>query len=211
MIEVNMSEEDRTDQMAHPTDKTKYKADVVIDGKEINNVAFHTKGNSSLFFTAEAGKDKFSYGLSFGKFSGGKTFHGLNKLNLQNNITDGTAMREYMAFWLFRRMGVDAPLASYVWLTVNGEDQGLYTALEDVGDSFLGRTTGGEGVIYKPEDGGMDLTEEEMDRIRSGESVAHDNGGGTDLVYKDDDEDSYPDIKSRNRIVQKSLYAFEGA
>ena len=194
MIEVNMSEEDRADQMANPTDKAKYKADVVIDGEEIKDVAFYTKGNSSLFFTAEAGKDKFSYKLNFGKYTEDGNYHGLDKLNLQNNIADGSMMKEYMVFWLFHKMGIDAPLASYVWLTVNGEDQGLYTAIEEVGESFLERMANGEGTLYKPEDGEMALNKEEMERITAGVSAAHDSNGGADLIYKDDNDESYPDI-----------------
>ncbi len=219
-IEVSMSEEDRADQLATPQDKTKYKVDVVIDGEEVKDVAFHTKGNSSLFFTVDAGRDKFSYGLNFRKYTDGGTFHGLDKLNLQNNFSDATSMREYMAFWLFRRMGVDAPLASFVRLSVNGEDQGLYTALEDVGNSFLERVAGGEGAIYKPEDGDMGLTEEEMERIKNGESAAHDNGGGASLVYKDDSEESYPDIfenaetddtaENRERVISALKALSEG-
>ena len=93
-----------------------------------------------------------------------------------------------------RKMDVNAPLASFVWLTVNGEEQGLYTALEDVSNSFLARIAGGKGAIYKPEDGEMGLNEEEMENIRNGKSAAHNNGNGADLVYKDDKEESYPDI-----------------
>ena len=83
---------------------------------------------------------------------------------------------------------------SFVWLTVNGEDQGLYTVLEGVENSFLERTAAGEGTIYKPEDGDMALNNEEMERLQTGSSAAHDNGGGADLAYKDDNEESYPDI-----------------
>lgn len=193
-IDVIMSEEDRADQLADPKDKTKYKSNVVIDGEEIKDVAFHTKGNSSLYFVAAAGKDKFSYGINFGKYVDDQSYHGLDKLNLQNGFSDASSMKEYMAFWLFRRMGVDAPLASFAWLTVNGEDQGLFTVLEDVNDSFLERIASGEGTLYKPEDGEMALTDEEMESLISGNSAAHDNGGGADLAYKDDNEESYPDI-----------------
>lgn len=193
-IEINMSEEDRADQLANPKDKTKYEATVVIDGEEMENVAFSTKGNSSLYFVAEAGKDKFGYEIDFGKYTEGQSFHGLNKLSIQNNFSDATMMKEYMSYWLFRRMGVDAPLVSYVWLTVNGEDQGLFTAHEKTDESFLERTAAGEGTIYKPEDGDMALDDEEMASLMSGNSAAHDGGGGADLAYKDDDEQSYPDI-----------------
>ena len=193
-IEIYMSEDDRADQLADPKHKKKYKVDVVIDGEEIPNVAFNTKGNSSLYLPAYFGKDKFSYALNFAKYEKGRTFHGLKKLNLQNNISDGTLIKDYMAYWLFRRMGVNAPLASYVWLTVNGEDQGLYTAIEDVSESFLERIADGEGTIYKPEDADLELNDEEMARLLEGEVATHNNGRGADLVYKDDKEESYPDI-----------------
>lgn len=193
-IDVSMPEEDRADQLANPKEKTKYKASVVIDGEEISDVAFHTKGNSSLYFVADAGKDKFSYGINFGKYVDDQDYHGLDKLSLQNNYADASYMKEHMSFWLFRRMGVNAPLTSFAWLTVNGEDQGLFTVIEGVEDSFLERTAAGEGTIYKPEDSGMGLTDEELEKLNSGVSAAHNNGGGADLKYKDDDEESYPDI-----------------
>ncbi len=48
--------------------------------------------------------------------------------------------------------GVDAPLCSFVYITVNGEDWGLYLAVEAVEDSFLQRNYGGEyGELYKPD------------------------------------------------------------
>ncbi|MGI6220895.1 MAG: CotH kinase family protein [Coriobacteriales bacterium] len=178
-IEVSMSDGDRADQLANPTDKTKYEADVTVDGETIEDVSFQAKGNSSLFFMVDVGRDKYSYAINFGKHVEGQTFHGLDKMNLQNNFVDGSAMKEYMTYWLFRKMGVDAPLASFAWLTVNGEDQGLYTALEDVDDSFLERTTAGEGTLYKPEGSSMALSDEEMERIKAGNSASHDSAFGT--------------------------------
>lgn len=193
-VEVTMSEEDRADQLANPKEKTRYLADVVIDGEKINDVSIQTKGNSSLYFTVDAGKDKYSYEVDFGMFTKGQKYYGLDKLSLQNNFVDSSSMKEYMAYWLFAKMGVAASQASYVWLTINGEDQGIYTALEKPEDSFLNRTADGKGTLYKPEDSNMALTDEEMERLKEGKSAAHDNGGGADLIYRGDDENSYPDI-----------------
>ena len=99
-----------------------------------------------------------------------------------------------MAYWLFRRMDVNAPLASFVWLTVNGEPQGLYTAVEYVGDSFLEREYEGKGTLYKPEISDLGLDEKGMDDLREGQSAARENAHGADLIYTDDREESYPDI-----------------
>lgn len=193
-IDITMSKKDRAEQMKNPKDKTKYRTTVTIDGEKIEDVAFHTKGNSSLYLPISAGKDKYSYGLDFGKYTNGKTYHGLDKLDLQNNFSDGTAMKEYMAYWLFNQMGVKAPLASFVWLKVNGEVQGLYTALEEPGNSFLDRIAKGKGTLYKPEDGGMGLNDKEMESLFEGNCLAHNSDGGANLKYKDDKEESYPDI-----------------
>lgn len=48
-------------------------------------------------------------------------------------------MKDLVSYRLFRDAGVEAPLVSNVWLTVNGTDQGLYMAVEDVNAGFLNR------------------------------------------------------------------------
>ena len=48
--------------------------------------------------------------------------------------------------------GVAAPLSSFVYITVNGEDWGLYLAVESVEESFLQRNYGSNyGDLYKPD------------------------------------------------------------
>ena len=74
-------------------------------------------------------------------------------------------MKDYVSYEAFRAAGVPAPLTSYVWLTVNGEDRGLYMAVEDLSESFLERNHGGAGVIYKPESSDLGLTLEKVQAI----------------------------------------------
>lgn len=38
-----------------------------------------------------------------------------------------------------------------LWLTINGEDHGLYIAIEDISEGYLERVHDGEGELYKPE------------------------------------------------------------
>ena len=87
-----------------------------------------------------------------------------------------------------------APLTSFVRLTVNGEDAGLYLAVEDIGDAFLGRAFGGEGVIYKPESEELGLTLDKIRDIMENGLPMTKEPHGADLVYRDDDPASYPDI-----------------
>ena len=103
-------------------------------------------------------------------------------------------MKDHVAYELFRNMDVAAPLSSYVWLTVNGKEQGLYLAVEDMDSAFIDRALKGEGNLYEPETEGLALTEEELERIKRGEPLDRATSEGSDLVYRDDDPESYPDI-----------------
>ena len=61
-------------------------------------------------------------------------------------------MKDYLAYTLMGDFGVAAPLCSYAYITVNGEDWGLYLAVEGVEDAFLKRNCGSDyGNLYKPD------------------------------------------------------------
>ncbi len=124
---------------------------VVIDNDAVKNVAIRGKGNTSLSTVASMGSERYSLKLEFDHYETGKTYKGLDKLCLNNLIQDNTYMKDYLAYRLMTRFGVDTPLCSYVWVTVNGEDWGLYLAVEAVEDSFTQRVYSGEGDLYKPD------------------------------------------------------------
>ena len=151
-VDINISDEDWEDLKANPTAKTKYRTDITIDGETVKDVSFSTKGNTSLTAVAQdKDSDRYSFKINFGKYVDSQTYYGLNKLNLNNIYADATYMKDYLSYEIFRQAGVDSPLVSYVWLTVNGEDHGLYIAIEDISESYLDRTQNGEGELYKPE------------------------------------------------------------
>ena len=151
-IDITISDDDWADLRQNPTDKTKYQTDITIDGETIKSVSFATKGNTSLTSVAQdEDSDRYSFKVNFGKYIDGQTYYGLNKLSLNNIYADATYMKDYLSYEIFRQAGVESPLVSYVWLTVNGEDHGLYIAIEDVSESYLERTSDGEGELYKPE------------------------------------------------------------
>jgi len=61
-------------------------------------------------------------------------------------------MKDYIVYQMMGQFGVSSPLCSYVYLTVNGEDWGLYLAVEGVEESFLERNYGSNyGELYKPD------------------------------------------------------------
>ena len=124
---------------------------VVIDGESYKNIAIRAKGNTSLSQVANYGSDRYSFKLEFDHYSDSTTYHGLDKLCLNNIIQDNTYMKDYLCYTMMNYAGVSSPLCSFAYITVNGEDWGLYLAVEAVEDSFLERNYSGTGNLYKPD------------------------------------------------------------
>ena len=134
------------------TDEEYVLCDLVIDGENYNSVAIRAKGNTSMTQVASYGNDRYSFKVEFDHYDDSITYHGLDKLCLNNIIQDNTYMKDYLTYQMMGYFGVNAPLCSYVWLTVNGEDWGLYLAVEGVEDAFLERNYGSDyGELYKPD------------------------------------------------------------
>lgn len=129
---------------------------LVIDNEAYKNVAIRAKGNTSLTQVSSYGNDRYSFKIEFDHYDSNKTYYGLDKLCLNNIIQDNTYMKDYLAYQMMADMGVASPLCSYVYITVNGEDWGLYLAVEAVEDSFLARNYGSSsGELYKPDSSSM--------------------------------------------------------
>ena len=126
-----------------------YNCTVVIDNEAYKNVAIRGTGNTSLSQVSNA---RYSYKIEFDHYDSTNTYYGLDKLCLNNIIQDKTYMKDYLTYQMMNEMGVAAPLCSYVYITVNGEDWGLYLAVEGVEESFLQRNYGKDyGELYKPD------------------------------------------------------------
>lgn len=125
---------------------------VVIDGDSYKNVAIRAKGNTSLSTVSQLGSDRYSLKIEFDHYNSAENYYGLDKLCLNNIIQDTTYMKDYLSYQLMAQMGVPSPLCSYAYITINGEDWGLYLAVEDVEDAFLERSYGSDhGELYKPD------------------------------------------------------------
>jgi len=125
---------------------------VVIDGEAFKNIGIRAKGNTSLSNVSRLDSDRYSFKLEFDQYDSTKSYHGLDKLSLNNLIQDNTMMKDFLVYQMMQEFGVDAPLCSFVYITVNGEDWGLYLAVEGVEDSFLQRNYGKDsGELYKPD------------------------------------------------------------
>ena len=138
--------------IANATSEEYYTADLMIDDEAYKNVAIREKGNTSLTMVSSMDSERYSFKVEFDHYDNAVTYHGLDKLSLNNLIQDSTMMKDYLTYTMMREFGVAAPLCSFVYITVNGEDWGLYLAVEGVEDSFLERNYGSDyGELYKPD------------------------------------------------------------
>lgn len=153
-IDITMNDWDEL--IANAVSEEYYTANVVIDGEAYKNVGLRAKGNTSLTTVASLGSERYSFKIEFDHYDSGKTYHGLDKLSLNNLIQDSTMMKDYLTYTMMKEFGVASPLCSYVYITVNGEDWGLYLAVEGVEGSFMERNYGSDyGELYKPDSTGI--------------------------------------------------------
>ncbi len=148
-IEITMADWD--DFIANATAEEYRECEIVIDGEKMGTVGIRAKGNTSLSSVATLNSSRYSFKVEFNHYVKGKTYHGLDKLSLNNLIQDATMMKDYLAYTLMNRMGVPSSLCSYAQISVNGEAWGLYLAAEGVEDSFLERNGMTKGELYKPD------------------------------------------------------------
>lgn len=125
---------------------------VIIDGESYKNVGIRGKGNTSLSTVSSMNSERYSFKIEFDQYDKNKSYYGLDKQCLNNIIQDNTYMKDYLTYQMMNKFGVDTPLCSYVYISVNGEDWGLYLAVEGVEEAFLKRNYGSDyGELYKPD------------------------------------------------------------
>jgi spore coat protein H len=131
-------------------------ATMEVDGQAWGRLQLRFKGNSSFNFARSSLKRSLK--LDFNELDSKARFFGLTKLNLNNDAMDHSALREALAYDVFRAAGVVAPRTALarVYLTVKGrferEYAGAYTAVEQVNSAFLKDRFGkNDGLLLKPE------------------------------------------------------------
>jgi len=145
--------------------------DVVYNGYRIENVGIRPKGNSSLSQARNSTSNRYSFKLDFNQFVKGQNLFGITKINLNNGFSDPTFMREYLSYEISELLGLETPRTTYIALHINGEYFGLYLGVENVDENFVrDHFIFGYGDLYKPE------------------------GTGANLVYIDNDPQSYPGL-----------------
>ena len=117
-------------------ERPEVQATVFEVGQVYTNVALHLKGSAGSFQPIES---KPGLTLHFNKYVKGQTFHGLEKLSLNNSVQDPSFASEKICRELFNAAGVPAPRADYATVELNGRKLGLYVLLEGYNRQFLKR------------------------------------------------------------------------
>jgi spore coat protein CotH len=157
-VDLQLDVKDWEDIKANPMDEELKQASVTVNGKSVEGVAVRTKGNSSLMSVANSDSDRYSLKIDFDYYDSTQSLYGLKKLNLNNNFSDSTQMREFVSYELMEQMGIPTPSHSYMYVTVNGEDYGLFLGVEAVDETFLANNyDSNTGFLYKPDGVGSDL------------------------------------------------------
>ena len=155
VIEINIEmDEDSWQEMLDNAASEEYTAaNITVNGTTYNNVAIRPKGNSSLSqLVTDDSTERYSFKIKLDKYVDGQTLDGLSKLVLNNNMSDTTSMKEYLSYKLLDSLGIPTPACSYAHITVNGEEWGLYLAVEPIEEEFIERNYGSiDGNLYKPE------------------------------------------------------------
>lgn len=122
---------------------------VVIKEETFPDVAIRALG--------EQDSCRYSFLLEFDRYDSGRSYYGLDTLELNNLYCDNTMMKDCLTYRLMGQLGVAAPLCSYITVYINGRSLGLYLAVEGMDESFLQRNFGNShGRLYKPEITGCD-------------------------------------------------------
>lgn len=173
-INISMDKTSWNEMLENALDEEYYKCDIIINGETFKNVGIRPKGNTTLSQVAnDPTTDRYSFKIKFDKYVEGQTCYGLDKMVINNMMSDTTYMKEYLSYDLMNYIGVDTPLYTYSNVSVNGEKWGLYLAIETLEESFAERTYGDEyGQLYKPESMNMAGKNKNM-----GKDMPKDNGG----------------------------------
>ncbi|MDF2626468.1 MAG: spore coat protein [Symbiobacteriaceae bacterium] len=109
------------------------------------------------------------------------------ELHLNAAYRDPSLMRGRLSFALFEKLSVAVPRCKHIWLAINEQNEGVYTAIEAVDRAWLQRQTLPDGPIYFAvgSKGNFGLIDQDLRRpkryITAGYEKRHPDDDFTDL------------------------------
>jgi spore coat protein H len=125
---------------------TWYPADITVDGTLVTNVGLRKKG-----LIGSLSSTKPSLKVKFDKFVPEQTLGGLERLTLNNSVSDPSLMNQCLGYQLFADAGLASPRCNFAHVTANGVDLGVYVHVEPLKKDFLRRAYDGvdDGDLYE--------------------------------------------------------------
>lgn len=176
---------------------------VTVNGITWDHVGIRYKGNSSLTSAVSSGNNKLSFKLDFDEFeeeypdTEDQRFYGFKQLNLNNNFSDSSLMREKVAADLFRSFDITASQTTFAIVSVDyGEGAqyfGVYTLVEEMDDTgILSQFTDDTGNLYKPDGDAAAFSEGSFDESEMEKKT-------------NEDEADYSDVEALYDIINSDL------
>lgn len=183
-VKITIDSDDFQDMLDNASAEEYKQASVDYNGLHFDNIGIRTKGNLSLRSVVQmTDSDRYSFKLSFDEYVN-QTLDGISKINLNNNYSDASSIREFLTYELAEQMGLPTPKYSFVNIYINDELWGFYLAVEQIGDAYLNRHFGNAyGALYK---GQM-------------------TGSGSDLSWLGDDPSSYTGLALKSKETNDDI------
>ncbi|MBQ3090131.1 MAG: CotH kinase family protein [Oscillospiraceae bacterium] len=163
--------------LAEASEENYHSCTLVIDGEQFSNVGLRVKGNNSRRLTEKYGHERYSLKVEFDQYQY-SSYYGLDKFSLDSSFQDNSYLKSWIVYDMMEYMDVPTPLRSYTWVRVNGQDWGLFLAIEEPEEAFARRNFGrNHGQLYKPDYRRLD-----------------DENADVALKYIDDNPESYDNI-----------------
>lgn len=142
VVEIHLgglSEAELDELEAEPTEEVHGSFELTVDGVRkgplLEDVGIRLKGGVGSASPVKTGKSGFKVRLD--KFVKGQLFFGIKRLTLNNMIQDPSMVHESLTYELFRELGLPASRTGYSFVTLNGDDYGLFLNLETLDEVSL--------------------------------------------------------------------------
>jgi hypothetical protein len=146
--------------------------DGVPKGPLLTDVGIRLKGGVGSSRPVKTGKSGFK--VRFDEFVDDQLFFGIKRLTLNNMIQDPSMVHESITYGLFRDLGLPASRTGYAFITLNGDDYGLFLNLETLDEVSLPQWFPTTGHLYEADAAKTDLVPGDATRFEVDEGDEED-------------------------------------
>ena len=133
-VKIALDQENLT--LLHRDARKYVRCTVRVKDQEYRDVGVHLKGAAGSY---RDWNDKPGLTLNFDKFVKAQTLRGVDKVNLNNGVQDGTFMQELLANEIAAAAGLPACRCTHALVELNGRKAGLYVVKEGFNKTWLRR------------------------------------------------------------------------